>query len=230
MGPCSRQVLQSLTNADVGNDAFPFSTVAEIDVAGIAVLALRISYVGELGWELHVPTEYATHVYEAVLEAGEVQGIKNVGYRAIETLRLEKGYCAWGAELTPDHTPLEAGLGWAVKLGQNIDFIGRDALLSQREEPLPKRLVGVSIEDPSITLLGRETILRNGERVGWLTSAGYGYTLGKSIGYGYVRHTGGVTNEFLAKGHYELEVASRRVKCTLHLKALYDPKMERIKR
>ena len=229
MGPKSRAVLQMLTTVDVSHEAFPFAHVAEICVAGIPLLALRITYVGELGWELHVPTEYAGKVYEAVVQVGKDHGIQNVGYRAIETLRLEKGYRAWGAELTPDHTPLEAGLGWAVKLRQNVDFIGRDALLSQQASTLPKRLVGVSITDPTVTLLGRETILRNGEPVGWLTSAGYGYSVGKSIGYGYVRHVGGVTDDYLAKGHYELDVATRTVACVLHLNALYDPAMERIK-
>ena len=228
MGPNARKVLATLTDADVSNDGFPFATVRSIRVAGAPVLALRITYVGELGWELHVPTEFAVGVYEAVVEAGAAHGIRNVGYRAIETLRLEKGYRAWGGELTPDHTPLEAGLGWAVKLQKDINFIGRDALISQHKKPLSKRLVGVSVEN-KLTLLGRETILRNGERVGWLTSAGYGYSVGKSIGYGFIRSTTGVTDEFLSEGIYELEVATERRACTLHLEPFYDPRMQRIR-
>ena len=230
MGPDSRAVLETLTSDDLSHAGFPFATARSIRVAGAPVLALRITYVGELGWELHVPTEFALGLYEAVVDAGAAHGIRNVGYRAIETLRLEKGYRAWGAELTPDHTVLEAGLGWAVKLRQDVAFIGRDALLIQRANPLPKRLVGLSLEDTSITLLGRETILRNGERVGWLTSGGYGYSVGKPIGYGYVRNAAGVSDEFLADGAYELEVATQRVPCSLHHRALYDPAMQRIKR
>ncbi len=230
MGPDARTVLAEVTDTNVSDDGFPFATVKSIRVAGAPVLALRITYVGELGWELHVPTEFALSVYEAITTAGRDHGIYNVGYRAIETLRLEKGYRAWGAELTPDHTPLEAGLRWAVKLHKNLDFIGREALLPQLSGSLPKRLVGFSVEDPSVTLLGRETILRNGERVGWLTSGGYGYSVGKSIGYGYVRNPDGVTDEFLAQGVYELDVATERVACSMFQKALYDPGMTRIKR
>ena len=230
MGPAARSVLAGLTDADISNQGFAFATAKQIRVAGAPALALRITYVGELGWELHVPTEFAQNVYHAVVEAGREHGIRNVGYRAIETLRLEKGYRAWGAELTPDHTPLEAGLGWAVKLESNIDFIGREALQSQRAGLRSKQLVGFSVEDPSITLLGRETILRDGERVGWLTSGGYGYSVSKSIGYGYVRKPDGVSPQFLAEGVYELEVATERVACSMFHKPLYDPGMSRIKR
>jgi 4-methylaminobutanoate oxidase (formaldehyde-forming) len=186
-------------------------------------------YVGELGWELHVPTEHALAVYRRLRSAGAPHGLANAGYRAIESLRLEKGYRAWGSDIGPDYTPLEAGLGWAVKLRKHIDFQGRDALLAQQAAPLAKRLACFTVDDPEVVLLGRETLYRDGQRVGWLTSGGWGYTVAKSIGYGYVRHAEGVDDAFLEAGSYELEVASERVACALHVGPLYDPMMERIK-
>jgi 4-methylaminobutanoate oxidase (formaldehyde-forming) len=229
MGPCSRAVLQRLSRDPLEDDALPFAGVRHIHLAGAPVLALRLSYVGELGYELHVPVEFAQSVYDAVMDAGRAFGIANAGYRAIESLRLEKGYRAWGSDLTPDHTPLEAGLGWAVKLGQDTDFRGRDALLAQRARPLGKHLACFTVDDPRVVLLGRETIYRDGERVGWLTSAGYGYTVGKSIGYGYVRRAQGVDRRFLAAGAYRLEVASEQVPARIRPEPLYDPRGERLR-
>lgn len=229
MGPKAREVLAAVTRSDVSNAAFPFGRVQRVGIAGCPVLALRVTYVGELGWELHLPVEYAVNVYEALMRAGAAHGIVNAGYRAIESLRLEKGYRAWGSDIGPDHTPLEAGLGWAVKLRKNVPFKGRDAIAAQKDAGVKKWLAGFTVDDPSTILLGRETIYRNGERVGWLSSGGYGYTVGKSIGYGYVRHAGGVTADFAADGTYELEVAAERVPANVHLEPLYDPKMERIK-
>lgn len=190
-GPRARDVLAACTPDDVSNAAFPFATCRTISIAGAPVLALRITYVGELGWELHVPTEYTATVFEALLAAGAPHGLSLAGYRAIETLRLEKGYRAWGAEIGPDHSPLVAGLGWAVKLKSDVPFLGRDALEVQKAKPLPRLLAGFTV-DPAIVLLGRETIFRDGRRAGWLASGGFGHTLGKSIGYGYVRDPGGV--------------------------------------
>ena len=205
------------------------SAVRDIGIARVRVRALRITYVGELGWELHVPIEGAAAVYDRVMEAGAASGIANAGYRAIETLRLEKGYRSWGADIGPDYSPLEAGLGWAVKLKSNLPFLGREALEAQRREGLGRRLACFTVDDPKIVLLGRETIYRDGERVGWLGSGGWGYTVGANVGYGYVRNTGGVTDEFLASGAYELEVAAERVPAALHMGILYDPRMERVK-
>ena len=153
----------------------------------------------------------------------------NAGYRAIETLRLEKGYRAWGSDIGPDHTPVEAGLGWAVKLKKNVDFKGRAAIEAQVSGGVKKMLACFTVDDPEVILLGRETIYRDGQRVGWLTSAGYGHTVGKPIGYGYVRNPEGVDEAFLTSGAYELEVAAERVPCVLHLEALYDPEMARVK-
>ncbi|WP_395680579.1 glycine cleavage T C-terminal barrel domain-containing protein, partial [Inquilinus sp.] len=229
MGPKARDVLQALTRDDVSDAAFPFGRVRQIAVAGAPVLALRITYVGELGWELHIPTEFAVGVYEAVMAAGAEFGIANAGYRAIETLRLEKGYRAWGSDIGPDHTPLEAGLGWAVKLKSTIPFQGREALEAQRGQRLKKILATFTVDDPAVVLLGRETILRDGKPAGWLSSGGFGHTVGKPIGLGYVRDPAGLDRAALTAGTYELEVATERVPCTLHLEPLYDPRMQRVK-
>jgi 4-methylaminobutanoate oxidase (formaldehyde-forming) len=228
-GPRSRELLSSITDDDLGNDAFPFASVREIRIAGAPVTALRITYVGELGWELHTPVASALDVYRAVMTAGEAHGVAPCGYRAIESLRLEKGYRAWGSDLTPDHSPLQAGLGFAVKLDSNTPFLGREALVEQRREGLTRRLACFTTDDNGIVLLGRETIYRNGERVGWLTSGGFGYTVDKSIGYGYVRNLAGVDREYLGSGDYELEVANRRVPARIHFGPLYDPSNERIR-
>ena len=228
MGPRARDILSKVTGHSVSNDGFPFGTVKVIGIAGAPVTALRVTYVGELGWELHVPIEYATAVYEALHEAGKPFGLVNAGYRAIETLRLEKGYRAWAADIGPDHTPDEAGLGWAVKMKKNIDFKGRAAVEAQRRQGVKKKMA-TFVAAPDVILLGRETIYRNGERVGWLSSAGFGHTIGKSIGMGYIRNPEGVTTDYVAEGTYELEVATKRVPCTATLAPLYDPKMARVK-
>jgi sarcosine dehydrogenase len=231
MGPNARKVLEKLTRDDVSHAGFPFGQLRHIRVAGAPVMALRVTYVGELGWELHIPVEFAATVYEALMAAGAEFGIANAGYRAIESLRLEKGYRAWGSDIGPDHTPLEAGLGWAVKLRKNTPFQGREALERQRATPLRKMLACFTVDDPSVILLGRETIYRNGERVGWLSSGGFGHTLGKPIGYGYIRQPeSGLDASFILSGSYELEVAMKRVASTVHLGPLYDPGMERVKR
>ena len=217
MGPRARQVLATLTDGDLSNAGFPFGTVGEVIVAGHPVRALRVTYVGELGWELHMATGAAGAVYDALLAAGAAFGIVNAGYRAIESLRLEKGYRAWGAEITPADSPFEAGLGWAVKLRTDIPFIGRSAASEAATAPRRKRLACFTVDDPDVVLHGRETILRNGEPVGWLASGGWGYTVGKSIGYGYVRHSDGVDRAYLESATYELEVACERIPCELHL-------------
>jgi glycine cleavage system T protein len=229
MGPLARDVLAAVTDADVSNTAFPFGHAREIAIAGHTVRALRITYVGELGWELHVPIAATGEVFDALMQAGAAHGIRPIGYRALESLRLEKGYRAWGSDITPNDTPFEAGLGWAVKLRKNTDFLGRRALEKVSKEPLMKRFAGFTVDDPEIVLLGRETILRNGEPVGYLTSGGYGYTIGKNIGYGYVRNAESVNDDFLTSGDYELVVAMDRTPAKIWLEPMYDPKAERVK-
>ena len=222
MGPEARNILSRICGDDLSNAGFPFATARQISVASCPVLALRVTYVGELGWELHIPVEYAVTVYEALMAAGAGLGLCNAGYRAIETLRLEKSYRAWGADIGPDHTPVEAGLIWACKMGSGLPFQGRAALEGQLAKGVNKRLAGFSVADPDVILLGRETIYRDGQRVGWLSSGGYGHTVDRPIGYGYVRHAG-VDTAYLQSGSYELEVASERVPALLHLAPLHDP-------
>jgi 4-methylaminobutanoate oxidase (formaldehyde-forming) len=226
MGPRARDILQSCCDDDLSNAAFPFMTAREIRLAGAPVLAIRVTYVGELGWELHIPVEFAVAVHDRLSEAGAPFGLANAGYRAIESLRLEKGYRAWGADIGPDHTPPMAGLGWAVKLKSGLPFQGRDALVSGGL--LPRLLAGFAVENPEVTLLGRETIYRDGERVGWLSSGGFGYSLGKPIGYGYVRNTAGLDRAFVLGGNYELDVAGERARASASLAPFYDPSGARI--
>jgi len=209
-GPKARLILQSITKDNVSNDAHPFGTARQIGIAGCSVLAIRITYVGELGWELHLPTEHAQTVYTELFEMGKQYGLRHAGYRAIETLRLEKGYRAWSSDIGPDHTPDEAGLGWAVKTPSNIAFKGRAAVERQRKRGVKKILATFTTDEETI-LLGRETIYRNGERCGWLSSGGYGHTVKRSIGLGYVRGDDVITPDYVLNGEYELEVAAVRV-------------------
>ncbi len=230
MGPRARDILAALAEEDVSNAAFPFGTVRRLSVAGAPVVALRITYVGELGWELHVPVEFAATLYDGLMAAGARHGLRDAGYRAIESLRLEKGYRAWGAEIGPDHSPPMAGLGFAVKLRGDQPFLGRAALEAARLRPLPRLLAGFAVADPAVVLLGRETIYRDGVRVGWLASGGWGHTLGCSLGYGYVRDAeAGVDAAHVLAGRYELEVATERTPAEVFLAPLYDPGMAKIK-
>ncbi|MBQ4807021.1 GcvT family protein [Phaeobacter sp. HS012] len=228
MGPKARDILAAVTRDDVSNDGFQFGTIRTIGIAGCPVQALRVTYVGELGWELHLPVEYAQTVYAALMGVGQPLGLVDAGYRAIESLRLEKGYRAWGSDIGPDHTPFEAGLGWAVKLRKKIAFKGRAAAEARKAGGV-KKMLACFTTDPGVVLMGRETIYRNGKRVGWLTSGGYGYTVGQSIGYGYIRNPDGVDPDYVLSGDYELEVATQRVPCKVQLGPLYDPSMSRVK-
>ncbi|MGQ0677828.1 MAG: GcvT family protein [Rhodospirillales bacterium] len=228
MGPRSRDVLASVADADVSNAALPYMAGRAIAVAGRPAAALRVTYVGELGYELHVRTDDAARVYDALMAAGAGHGIRNAGYRAIESLRLEKGYRAWGADIGPDYTPLEAGLGFAVKLNAATPFQGRAALEAQKRGPLRRRLVCVTAA-PDVFLHGRETIYRDGVGVGWLSSGGFGHTVGRAIGYGYVRNEAGVDAAFLQSGAWALDVARVRVPCEIHTRPLYDPSGARVR-
>ena len=229
MGPESRALLSGLTDADLGNDAFPFGASREIAMGYARVRASRISYVGELGWELYVPTEYARGVFDAIAAAGERHGLAFVGMHAMDSLRIEKAYRHWGHDITCEDTPIEAGLGFACKLGASLPFIGRDALLRQRAEGVTKRLVQFALDDPEPLLYHNEPIYRDGAMVGYLTSGNYGHHLGRAIGLGYVSHAGGVDAEFVASGSYEIEIAGERYAATVSLRPMYDPKSERMK-
>ncbi len=227
MGPFARDVLREVAEGDFDNGVFPFGHLREIHIAGAPVRAMRITFVGELGWELHLPSEYMPTVYDALKRASI--GIKDAGYRAIDSLRLEKGYRVWGVDIGPDDTPLEAGLGFALAFKKPVDFIGKAALVKQRAEGLKKRLVTFSLEDPEAFLLGRETVYRDGVKVGWITSGNRGVTVGREIGLGWVRNERGVGDDFLQSGRYELEIALARYPAALHLAPLYDPGNARVR-
>jgi sarcosine dehydrogenase len=229
MGPRARDAMGAVTDADMSNAAFPFGHVREIAIAGHRVRALRVTYVGELGWELHVPIAATGDVFDALMAAGARHGIAPAGYRALEALRLEKGYRAWGSDITPNDTPFEAGLAWAVKLKSNLAFMGREACAAQSHGSLKKKLAGFTTEDSDVVLVGRETILRDGKQVGYLTSGGFGYTVGKPIGHGYVRNQVGVSDDYILSGTYELVVAKDVVRAKVHLVPLYDPQNVRIR-
>lgn len=229
MGPRARDILQPITDADCSDAAFKFGHVRVIGIAGHDVRALRVTFAGELGWELHVPLAATGEIFDALMAAGEPHGLRPVGYRALESLRLEKGYRAWGSDITPNDSPFEAGLGWAVKLNKDTDFVGRGEAERAAQRIPAKKLVCFTLDDVDTVLLGRETILRNGEVAGYLTSGGYGYTVGKPIGYGYVRNADGVGDDYVLDGAYELVVAQTKVPAQVHLEPLYDPKSARIR-
>jgi len=228
MGPRARDLLARLTRADLSNEAFPFATSREIWLERALVRASRITYVGELGWELYVPVEFAAGVYDALQAAGGDLGLADAGYYAIESLRVEKAYRAWGRELTTDDTPLEAGLGFAVRFDKPVPFIGRDALLAQRDKPLEKRLVSFVLDDPEALPWGDEPIWCEGAIVGSTTSAAYGHTLGRAVAMGYVKRPG-VDAAYLATARFEIEIAGDRFTARGGLKAPYDPAGHRIK-
>jgi len=231
MGPRSRKLLGQLSRADLSDAAFPLRTSREIDLGYSTVRATRITYVGELGWELYVPAEFAVGVYQDLMAAGEPLGVVNAGYYAIESMRLEKAYRAFGRELTPDHDPVEAGLLFACKLRTDIDFLGRAAVEQARARGPRRRLVSLVLDDPDATMWGGELVLRDGAALGQVTSAAWGETLGASVGLGYLRHPDGaaVTADFARAGSYQVDVGGLRCPATVHLRPPYDPAGERLK-
>lgn len=230
MGPKSRDVLSRVTSTDLSNDAFAFATIREIDIGYATAYANRMTYVGELGWELIVPTEFAVGVYEALHEAGRDLGLVDCGYYALEALRLEKGYRAWSRELTPDINPHEAGLAFAVSLDKAGGFLGRDAVIAAKAKGAPsRRIVQFTVDDPLPMLWGGELILRDGKPVGEVRSAAYGHTLGRSVALGLIEEAAGVDKDYLQTGHFEVDLAGDRFALIAHLSPAYDPKALRVK-
>ncbi len=229
MGPESRALLARLTDADLGNEAFPFGASREVEVAGIALRATRISYVGELGWELMVPWAETARLYEALASAGEDLGVRPVGMHAMDVLRLEKGYRHWGHDIGDEDTPLQAGLGFAVGWKKAGEFIGRAALEKQRTEGVTRRLLAFQLEDPEVLLYHNEPIWRDGVLVGRTTSGNYGHTLGSAIALGYVPVEPGSAPAVALEGRYEIEVAWQRHPVKASLAPLWDPKGLRLK-
>jgi 4-methylaminobutanoate oxidase (formaldehyde-forming) len=231
MGPASRRLLSRLTTADLSEAGFPFGTSALIDLGYSTVRATRITYVGELGWELYVPTEFAVGVYEDLMAAGADLGVANAGYYAIESLRLEKAYRAFGRELTPDYNPVEAGLTFACKLSGGTAFLGREAVEKAKVDGPRRRLVSVVLDDPAVMMWGSELLLRDGEPAGQVTSAAWGETLGAAVGLAYLRNPAGdpVTAEFALAGTYAVNVGGQLVSATVGLRPPHDPAGTKIK-
>jgi len=221
-GPRARDILAAVADGDVSNAAFPYMTAREIRIGFAPVLALRVTYLGELGWELHVPQEYAAHVYEALQAAGREHGLSNAGYRAIESLRLEKRYLYWGADITPDYTPYEAGLGFAVSLKKPQDFIGRAALEKAKAEGPKRKLIVLTVDGPE-QLYGGEAIRRGGKTLGVASSGGWGHTIGKAIAFGYV------AADEAGHADYEIEAFTRAWPASRLDAAAVDPKGTRIR-
>jgi len=230
MGPRSRDLLATLTDADLSTAAFPFATSRLIDLGYARVRASRITYVGELGYELYVPTEFAQSVFDVIVEAGQPVGLRLAGYHALNSLRLEKAYRHWGHDIGDEDTPLEAGVGFAVAWNKAVDFIGREALRRQREAGVQRRLVALALEETDPLLYHNEPIWRDGELVGRITSGMFGHTVGAALGLGYITNRDGVASaEWIRAGRYEVEVAMQRVPARISLRPFYDPSGERVR-
>jgi 4-methylaminobutanoate oxidase (formaldehyde-forming) len=221
--------LAKLSGADLSNEAFPFGSSRELEIGCARVRAARITYVGELGWELYVGSEFACGVFDAILAAGEPFGLRLAGMHAMDSCRMEKAYRSWGHDIADEDTPLEAGLAFAVKLDKNLDFIGREALLRAREMRLTKRLLQFALEDPTPLLYHNEPVYRDGRIVGRTTSGAYGHHLGRAVALGYVHDEAGVDAGYVRSGRFELEVAGRRFAARASLAPMYDPKGTRIR-
>jgi 4-methylaminobutanoate oxidase (formaldehyde-forming) len=221
-GPLARQVLQPLTPADLGNQAFPYMNARELVVGAVPCLALRVTYVGELGWELYCPSEFGLRLWDTIWESGEAHGIVAGGYKAVDSLRLEKGYRVWGSDIGPESDPYASGLGFCIKVEKG-DFIGREALLALREKPASTRLACLVLDDPRSVALGAEPVRIGGEIAGRVTSGGFGYTVGRSIAYAYVPAAS-------APGtRVEIDIFGTWVAGVVAEEPLFDPEARRVR-
>jgi 4-methylaminobutanoate oxidase (formaldehyde-forming) len=230
MGPNARELLVRAGAGDLSNEAFPFGTSKEVEIGYAVVRASRISYVGELGWELYMPTEFAIHVYDALIAASDGLGLRHAGYHALNSLRMEKGYRHWGHDITDAETPIEAGLGFAVKFDKPGGFLGRDALLRQKETGVAQRLVQFRLKDPEPLVYHYEPILRDGRICGYVTSGMFGHTLGSTVAMGYVKaESGAVTPDYVKAGSYSIRINGVEYEAEASLRPFYDPKSERVR-
>jgi 4-methylaminobutanoate oxidase (formaldehyde-forming) len=229
MGPRSRELLQSLTPANMGHEAFGFATSQEIELAYAIVRASRITFVGELGWELYVPTEFMLGVYDEIIAAGESFGLVHAGYHALNSLRIEKAYRHWSHDITDEDTPLEAGLGFTLSFDKPGGFIGREALLEQQQKGVTRQLLQFRLNDAQPLLYHNEPIWRDDALVGHITSGAYGHTLGGCVGLGYVHRRDGEDGADMVGGAYEIEIAGQRVAAEASLRPMYDPANQRIR-
>ena len=229
MGPKARDLLQSMTPDDMSHKGFPFATSREIELGYGYVRASRITFVGELGWELYVPTEFMQDIYDRIVAAGAEYGLAHAGYHALNSLRTEKAYRHWSHDITDEDSPLEAGLDFVVKWDKPGGFVGREALLEQREKGLSRHLVQLRLKDAEPLIYHNEPIWRDGTLVGHITSGAYGHTLGGAVGLGYVSAIPGEAAEAVLDGHYEVEVACEKIAAEVSLRPLYDPENSKIR-
>ena len=229
-GPKARDLLRTISDADVSNEGFPFMSARRIDVGYFDVLALRVTYVGELGWELHVPSLHAVQVYDLVMQAGRQFGIRNAGMQTLASLRLEKAYRDFGVDVDNTDNPIEAGLSFAVRLDKPGGFVGRDALASIKAAGTPKRrMLQILLSDPEPLLFGNEIIYLDGRAVGHLQVGAYGHTLGGAVGLGFASLEEPITASLVSAGHWEVDVAGKLVGAQASLRPLLDPGLERVR-
>jgi 4-methylaminobutanoate oxidase (formaldehyde-forming) len=228
-GPNSRQLLSSVTSVDMSNEELPYLSMQELDIGYALVKALRVTYVGELGWEIYAPTEFSLHVFDTLVQAGQEVGLKHAGLQALDSLRLEKAYRDYGHDIDNTDTPLEVGLSFCVDFDKPGGFIGREALLRHKVSGLPKyRLVQFLLEEPEPLLYYSEPIYRDGELVGYIYSGSYGHTLGGAVGLGHVANDAGVSSDYIKSGTYEIDIAGVRYPARASLRPMYDPKNQRV--
>jgi 4-methylaminobutanoate oxidase (formaldehyde-forming) len=229
-GPRSRELLQSITSADLSNEAFPFRTSRQIDIGYARLQCNRITYVGELGYELNIPAEQAVHVYERVIEAGKNFGLRHAGLRALGSLRMEKGYRDYGHDIDNTDDPYEAGLGFVVDLSKP-DFLGKDYCVAKkaRGPAFDRRLLQVLVKDPEPLLYHAEPVYRNNKTVGYVRMASYGHTLGGAVGLAMIEAGEPINKAYLQESEWEVDIAGTKYPAEVSLRPMYDPKMERIK-
>jgi glycine cleavage system aminomethyltransferase T len=229
-GPCSRDLVQAITSADLSNEAFPFRAAREIDIGFARVLCIRITYLGELGYELYIPAEQAVHVYDRIVEAGDAVGLRHAGLKALGSLRMEKGYRDYGHDIDNTESVLEAGLGFFVAIDKPGGFIGRDAVLSKKAAgPLTRRVVQILVTDPDPLLYHAEVVRRDGAPVGYVRAASYGFTLGGAVGLAMIEAGEPVNQAYLDAGTWEVDIAGRCYPALASIKPLYDPDMKRVR-
>ena len=229
-GPRSRELMQSITSYDLSNEAFPFRAAHEIDIGYACALCIRITYLGELGYELYIPTEQATHVYDRLIEAGAHFGLRHAGLKALASLRMEKGYRDYGHDIDNTDSVLEAGLGFAVDLKKPGGFLGKEAVEKKKAEgPLTRRIVQILLKDPEPLLYHAEIVRRNGLAVGYIRAASYGFTVGGAVGLAMIEAGEPVTGKWLEEGTWEVEIAGKSYPALASMKPLYDPTNERVK-
>ena len=227
-GPKARDFVSPITDADLSNEAFPFGTLQEIDFGYARAIAVRRTYMGELGWEIYLPTEFAVGAFDQLWESGQPNGLELAGMHAMNSLRMEKAYRHWGDDICDEDTPLEAGLSWGVAWDKPGGFIGRDALLSQRETGITRRLVQFRIDDPEPLLYHNEPVYKDGTIVGRITSGMYGHTVGAALGMGYVSHEVDVPRDQVIEGSFEVEINGKRFPATASFRPFYDPESKQV--